>query len=285
MKLISVLNRVTYLYNFLGHTVDNTATLSLKSFNRFFIVFTLTISLLSFVGVSREVYYIMTTKDRNLPIEVLSALLSSSTSISTIIHAVICRSTLPKVRCHLLEIDRLIAKNQKTSVSYASLNRQFWWKFFIIMAFKSFHSILVTALIAAFPSHIIPINMLLVVFSALTILQSLFYVDAFLFVCNRFYAGIRYRTQTCAINSICYHKDEKTSLVKRLNTNRTIYGEIQLIKIVHFKMWIISCALTEYFGWSLICFFLENFIHVTYSIHFIFVFWSERFVTEGISRK
>lgn len=73
-------------------------------------------------------------------------------------------------------------------------------------------------------------------------------------------------------------------LVIRSQSNWEIIENIQIYKMVHFKLWMASQMISEYFGWDIIFLYLQSFLDMTISAFHIYLYIQNGQFAVGILR-
>lgn len=251
----------------------------------YFALYSTIISVLTATGLALELYA-LTSVPRNekaTPQLVISIVVTACSNFAAILQCKLYPNSLEAIHQLFSQVDHIFRKNLHRTVFYEPYRNVYRLKFYLVVILFLIDFIVVIILNVIFDGElpVTGIGLVLMCISVLSHLHALFYIGLHVFVLEKFGKIIG---SVCGANNI-RDEDKEDVLFVQSRNSRQVITKIQIYKIVHFKLWIASQKISEYFGWEIVVFYLQNFLHMTKSVFYIYIFAQDRQLSEvGIMR-
>lgn len=291
MQLSSVLNDYGHFFYIIGQSTYNPCVrtqhtcrklLCLQYFVYFGTYFTI-ISVLTVVGLALEIYAQKTTQsdEKSPPFLAIGIVVTACSNFAAMIQCKLYPNALETIHQLFSQVDHLCKRNLHRTIFYEPYRKVYQVKFYVLVVLfvMDFFVVMILNILNDRELPITGIALILMCISVLSHLHTLFYIGLHVFIYEKFCKIV---DSVCGANRVRNGKKEDDLLVRN---GRQIVTKFQIYKIVHFKLWMASQKISEYFGWEIIVFYLQNFLLMTNSAFFIYVFAQNGRVSEtGIMR-
>lgn len=293
MQLSFILNNYGHFYYLIGQSTFNPLAKSyhkhrklflLQHFTYFAIYLTL-VSILTATGLALELYALTSVprSEKASPQLIISIVVTACSNFAAILQCKLYPNSLEAIHQIFSQVDHIFRKNLHRTIFYEPYRNVYIIKFYILVILFLIDFMVVIVLNVIFDGElpVTGIGLVLMCISVLSHLHALFYIGLHVFVQEKFCKII---ASVCGASNIRNGEKEDALFVQSCN-GRQIITKIQIYKIVHFKLWIASQKISEYFGWEIVVFYLQNFLHMTKSAFYIYMFAQDRQLAEaGIMR-
>lgn len=293
MHLSFILNDYGHFFYLIGQSTFNPMAktyhkhrkLFLLQHFTYFALYSTIISVLTATGLALELYA-LTSVPRNekaTPQLVISIVVTACSNFAAILQCKLYPNSLEAIHQLFSQVDHIFRKNLHRTVFYEPYRNVYRLKFYLVVILFLIDFIVVIILNVIFDGElpVTGIGLVLMCISVLSHLHALFYIGLHVFVLEKFGKIIG---SVCGANNI-RDEDKEDVLFVQSRNSRQVITKIQIYKIVHFKLWIASQKISEYFGWEIVVFYLQNFLHMTKSVFYIYIFAQDRQLSEvGIMR-
>lgn len=255
----------------------------LRYFTYFAIYFTIVL-VLTATGLAME-FYALTSVLRNegSPNLVIGIVVTACSNFAAILQCKLYPNSVEAIHQIFSQVDHILRKNLHRTIFYEPYRNVYRVKFYVLVFLFLIDFIVAIIMNAIFDRElpVTGIGLFLMCISVLSHLHALFYIGLHVFVQEKFRKII---ASVCGTKNI-RNGEKEDAMFSRSRNSRQIVTKIQTYKIVHFKLWIASQKISEYFGWQIVIFYLQNFLHMTKSAFYIYMFAQDRQLAEaGIMR-
>lgn len=289
MQILSILDDYgNFFYKIGQSTYKPTATKaanrthqkSLLHFTYVGLYFTV-IAVLTIVGLTLEA---LRTENVN-PLCAFAIVVTACSHLAAILQCKLYPRTLEAIHQLFLQMDHVLDKRLGRTIFYETYRNVFCTKFIIlVVAFGiDFAVVMIVNVIYGRELPVSGILLTLMCLSVVSHLHTLFYVGLHVFVYEKFckIVGDCGGNGSNGSHHCCGDDDDVDDDVDagkdyggpvQSQNHRQIIRKFQTFKMVHFNLWMTSYRISEYFGWAIIAFYLQNFLHMTNSAFYIYVF-------------
>lgn len=279
MSLNNLLNKYSQIFFYIGLSVFN----PIKNYNqltrphrhgshliRHYIYIAIIVFLVSLCWI---VTYILPLNAIYVIITIMY-LLGSLMCVTSIVENYLFFDSLPSIHYHFYEINLLFNKYRShwaSLLTYKSFEQMYQIHTFLFLIIFVVH--IVTAIIFLERSHYLYVAVpyfLLEMFEKMNALHVQLYIDLHLNMIkyvNAFICEFDTNTEIELISIQSYIFD----------STATVMLQLQLFKLIHHKLWIISKLITKRFGWTMVIINAKTFIGLTYSVFYVFVRLEENY--------
>lgn len=198
--------------------------------------------------------------------ECLEIISASIVILTGIIQCFYYPKVLSKIQKHFKEMDHLFEKKLHTIECNAVFDTVFQQKMFysILCYINLFVVVLCARVIDKKSIEFTIIDFTLQILSIIGHFHGLFYVELVLNLYKKVCANIELTTKTDDSNAL-------DVFVKITKYSHKIMTHLQYYKIIHYKLWLVSQLINEYFGWSITFHYLQQFMIITHSSFFVYI--------------
>lgn len=290
MQLAFILNNYGHLFYLVGQSTYNPLMrshyLNIKSlplhYYRYIGAYFAVVAALVVAGVSLELHALLLGDEKATPLLAITIALTACSNFSAIFQNKCYPNSLDKLHRLFFQIDLLFRKNLRRTFSYQSYRLNYSIKFYVCIFLGIFNLVVVITLNAINDRELVitSIEMTLKCLSMLVNLHAVFYIGLHVFNQENF----------CKIiNSVSHANNARSEqredvLLGQLLNCRQIMTNIQIFKIIHFKLWKASLTISQHFGWAIILWYLQNFLDMTNAAFYLYIFLQNGHFALGILR-
>lgn len=290
MQLSFVLTTYAHFFYITGQSVYNplakTYHWRLKSWSllhyTYLGIYFVAVLVLTVAGETMELYALTMQEKYATPVLAIEIAISACSSFATIIQCTLYPASLEGIHQLFSQVDHVLRKKLHRTISYQPYRNTYRMKSIICLLLTVINVIVVISLNILYDREV-PItvmNMVLASISTLKNLHAVFYVGLHVFIQEKFCEII---DSVCGVNNV--GSDQRIDvLFEQSNNSREIITKIQIYKIVHYKLWRASHMISEYFGWEIVVFYLQNFWGMTNAAFYLYVFAQSGHFAAGIMR-
>lgn len=240
------------------------------------------VAVLTVAGETLELQALITHDEKATPILAIAVALAACSNFAAMAQCALYPDSVETIHHLFSQVDHLFRKNFRRTISYQSYHDVYRMKFTLSVLLCVINLIVVVTLNMVNDKELLitTLEMVLMCISVLTNLHAVFYVGLHVFLQEKF----------CKIvDSVSGANDARGEpQVDVLSTqsvnSRQIIQNIQIYKIVHFKLWMASQMISEYFGWDIIFWYLQSFLDMTNSVFYLYIFAQNGHFAAGILR-
>lgn len=251
----------------------------------FFGAYLTVVTLLTVAGLALAVKSVLSPDEEGTPLLVIGVVITACSNFAAILQCRLYPHSLEMVHQLFTQVDHLFRLNFRQTIFYESYRNEYLVKFGTLVALYliDFFTVVVLNVVNGKEVPVTTIALLLMVISVFGHSHALFYIGLHVFIYAKFCKIIDSNIDR---HLKCVLQLEDTCLVPQQSRNsRKIITKIQIYKIIHFKLWVASQMVSEYFGWEIIVSYLQNFLHMTNSAFHIYLFAQNGHLAEaGIMR-
>lgn len=290
MQLAFILNNYGHLFYLVG---QSTYTPLIKShhwnikslplhYYRYIGAYFAVVAVLTIAGVSLELRALLLGDEKATPQLAITIALTACSNFAAIFQCKFYPDSLDKLHHLFFQVDFLFRKNLRRTFSYQSYRLNYSIKSIVCIFLGVINLIVVITLNAINDKELVitSIEMTLKCISVLVNLHAVFYIG--LHVCNQ-ENFCKIIDSVSSANNARSEQREDVLLVHLLNC-RQIMTNIQIFKIIHFKLWKASQMISQHFGWTIILWYLQNFLDMTNSAFYLYIFVQNGHFALGILR-
>lgn len=240
------------------------------------------VAVLAVVGETLEVRALRTGQTSASRLMAIAIAVTSCTLFAPILQCKSYPVSLKNIHELFLQVDYTFRKNLRRTISYQSYLLSYRMKFIVCILVYIVNVILVITLNVINDKELLITSLLLVLesLSVLINLHAVFYIGLHALVQEHFCKII---DSASGANDACSERGMDMLFGNSPNC-RQIKTNIQIYKIVHFKLWKASQAISEYFGWGIMFWCLQNSLIMTNAAFYLYIFLQRGHFAAGILR-
>lgn len=240
------------------------------------------VAVLTVVGETLELQALITHDEKATPVLAIAVALAACSNFAAMFQCAWYPDSVETIHQLFVQVDHLFRKNLRRTVSYEPYRDVYRIKFTICILLCVINLIVVVTLNMVYGKEILitTLEMILMCISVLTNLHAVFYVGLHVFMQENFCKIV---DSVSGANGACGEPQVDVLFAQPLNS-RHIITNIQIYKIVHFKLWMASQMISEYFGWDIIFWYLQSFLDMTNSVFYLYIFAQNGHFAAGILR-
>lgn len=167
------------------------------------------------------------------------------------------KSTLNEVMCIFYNLESYFASHLKYRICYCEFSRQFFYRAVLILSVNVMYifGFIIRYITGDAVSSVGFLTKVLQLMTTLTYLQIIFYVDLLNYHLRQLNTVLY--ADLCAYN--CNRAFEMASGIR-------LRSRLKAYKVIHFRLWMVSQKINQYFGWSLIIIHMHVMTDLIFSI-------------------
>lgn len=238
--------------------------------------------MLAIVGESLEVRALKTGRSQTSRLIAIEIAVTSCTNFAPILQCKFYPVSLKNIHQLFLQVDYIFRKNLHRTISNQSYHLSYRIKIIVCILAYVVNVIIVITLNVINDKELLITSLLLVLesVSVLINLHAVFYIGLQALAQEHFCKII---DSASGANDACSEK-RIDKLFGNLPNCRQIMTNIHIYKIIHFKLWKASQAISEYFGWGILFWCLQNSLIMTNAAFYFYIFLQRGHFAAGILR-
>lgn len=290
MRLALFLNNSGHFFYLVGQSTYNplikayhwnVKSLPLKYY-RYIGAYTVIVAVLAVAGETLQMQQLWTSPELASPVYSIAIAMAACSNFAAILQCTFYPDSLETLNRLFLQVNHLYRKSLQRNISYQSYRLSYIIRFNICILLYVINFGMTATLNVIHDKELLitSLEMALAFLSGLSNLHAVFYIGLHGFVQEHFCKIVDNASGTNDIRG----EQTEDILFRQTLSSRKIIANIQIYKVVHFKLWTASRTISDYFGWDIIFRNLQNFLDMTNAAFHFYLFVQSGHFIDGILR-
>lgn len=290
MRLALILNSFGHFFYLVGQSTYNpllkayhwdVESLPLKYY-RYIGAYSVIVAVLAVAGETLQMQQLWTSPEMASPVYAIAIAMTACSNFAAILQCTFYPDSLEKLHRLFLQVNHLYGKKLHRSISYQSYRLSYIIRFIICILLYVINFGITATLNVIHDKELLitSLEMALAFLSGLSNLHTVFYIGLHGFVQEHFCKII----DNASVANDVRKEQGEDFLFRQTLSSREVITNIQIYKVIHFKLWTASRIISDYFGWDVIFRNLQNFLDMTNAAFHLYLFVQNGLFIGGILR-